>query len=101
MVAAAAAAGELVVAASDAASDVGDADGDAEPEADAKPKADAGPTCEVTPVTTLTGVVISKRLAGSAVPSPGAERIWGRLTGHAPCRLFFDFVGPAALGFAE
>ena len=35
------------------------------------------------------------------MPSPWADRIWGRLTGHAPCRLFFDFDGPAALGFVE
>ena len=65
--------GELVVAAGDAAGDVGNADGDAEPEADA----DADPTCEVTPVTPLTGVLISKKLAGSAAPSPWAERTWG------------------------
>lgn len=69
-----------------------------EADAEPKPEADAGPTCEVTPVTPLTGVLISKKLAGSAVPSPWVERIWGRLTGHAPCRLFFDFDGPGRVG---
>lgn len=82
--------GKLVVAAADASGHVGDA----EPKADA----DADPTCEVTPVTPLTGVLISKKLAGSAVPSPWAERIWGRLTGHAPCRLFFNFDSPGEAG---
>jgi hypothetical protein len=61
--------GELVVTAGDAPGDIGDTNGDAEPEADA----DA--TCEVTPITPLTGVLMSKKLAGSAVPSPWAERI--------------------------